>query len=87
MEMLVNHEAIQHRITVAEGLTSAMAAEIIRNDPVLLGALTETAPEGSLLPETYLFERGTTRNERLGHMRRAQEELLSELWPNLETHQ
>jgi UPF0755 protein len=82
MEMLVNHEAIQHRITVVEGLTSAMAADIIRNDPILVGELTETAPEGSLLPETYLFERGTTRNEMLGRMRRAQEELLAALWPN-----
>ncbi len=82
MEMLVNHEAIQHRITIAEGLTTAMAVRIVEADPILTGEITEVPPEGSLLPETYLFERGVTRQEMLGRMRQAQENLLSELWPN-----
>jgi UPF0755 protein len=82
MEMLRNHEALQHRITIAEGLTSNMAAAIIRDDPILVGPLDEVPPEGSLLPETYLFERGTTRQQMIERMRTAQEELLAELWPS-----
>jgi UPF0755 protein len=82
MEMLVNHEAIQHRITIAEGLTTAMAMEIVLNDPVLVGEIEEVPPEGSLLPETYLFERGVTRQEMVNRMRQAQRDLLEELWPN-----
>jgi len=39
------------------------------------------APEGSLLPETYMFERGTTRAELLARMREAQKTLIDELWP------
>jgi UPF0755 protein len=81
LEMLREHEAILHRITIAEGLTSAMAIEIVRNDPILLGEAGDVPPEGSLLPETYLFERGTTRQEIVEQMRKAQEDLLSELWP------
>ncbi len=81
MEMLRNHEALQHRITIAEGLTSNMAAAIVRDDPILTGPLDEVPPEGSLLPETYLFERGTTRQQMIEHMRQAQENLLAELWP------
>ena len=80
-EMLVNHEAILHRLTVAEGLTTAMVMEIVRNDPVLVGELGEIPPEGSLLPETYLFERGTTRAQIVDRMRQAQQNLLAELWP------
>jgi len=80
MDMLVEHKAIQHRITVAEGLTSDMALGIVNADPVLEGSATVT-PEGSLLPETYLFERGTTRAEILSRMHKAQEAVLSELWP------
>lgn len=81
MEMLVNHEAIMHRITIAEGLTTAMAMEIVRNDPILTGEIAEVPSEGSLLPETYLFERGTTRQEIVNRMRQAQINLLEQLWP------
>jgi len=80
MDMLVEHKAIQHRITIAEGLTSDMALAVLNGDPILEGPATVT-PEGSLLPETYLFERGTTRAELLARMHKAQLDLLAELWP------
>jgi UPF0755 protein len=37
--------------------------------------------EGSLLPETYLFIRGTTRAELLQRMARAQQRFLAKQWP------
>jgi UPF0755 protein len=80
MDMLVQHKVLMHRITIAEGLTSDMALAILNADPVLEGAAT-VATEGSLLPETYLFERGITRAEILAHMRESQEKLIAELWP------
>jgi len=80
MDMLIEHKAIQHRITVAEGLTSDMALAVVNADLVLEGSAT-VIPEGSLLPETYLFERGTTRAEILSRMHKAQEAVLSDLWP------
>jgi UPF0755 protein len=80
MDMLVRHKVVVHRITIAEGLTSDMAVAIVNADPVLEGA-SVVVPEGSLLPETYLFERGTTRAEMLDRMHKAQVALLAELWP------
>jgi len=80
VDMLVEHKAIQHRLTVAEGLTSDMVLALVNSDPVLEGEATVT-PEGSLLPETYLFERGTTRAEILLRMHKTQDSLLAELWP------
>ena len=80
MDMLVQHKVLFHRITIAEGLTSDMAVALINADPVLEGPTT-VAPEGSLLPETYMFERGTTRAELLDRMRKAQDTLIAELWP------
>jgi len=68
MDMLVEHTVLMHRITIAEGLTSEMALAILNADPVLEGPST-SATEGSLLPETYVFERGTTRAEMLERMR------------------
>jgi UPF0755 protein len=79
MDMLVQHKVLMHRITIAEGLTSDMALAIVNADPVLEGPAS-TATEGTLLPETYVFERGTTRAEIVGRMREAQEKLIAELW-------
>jgi UPF0755 protein len=81
LDMLVRGEVIQHPITIAEGLTSAMAMAVVRADPFLSGEMPETPPEGRLLPETYLFQRGTTRAEIVQRMRRAQDSLMAELWP------
>jgi UPF0755 protein len=79
MSMLVERKVVQHRITIAEGLTSDAAVALVDADLVLTGAST-TTPEGSLLPETYLFERGTTRAEILARMHKAQQDLMSDLW-------
>lgn len=69
-------------ITVAEGLTSAMIADIVAKSEVLTGPMPETPPaEGSLLPETYMVLRGATRAETLARMRADQQALIDELWP------
>jgi len=80
MDMLVAHKTLEHRLTIAEGLTSDAVVALIKADPVLTGEVP-VVPEGSLLPETYLFERGTTRAELLARIHKAQEALLAELWP------
>jgi len=80
MDMLVQHKVLMHRITIAEGLTSDMALAIVNADSVLEGSAS-AATEGTLLPETYVFERGTTRAEILDRMRESQEKLIAELWP------
>ena len=80
LDMLIAHRVVMHRLTVAEGLTSDAAVALVKADPVLTGDMP-VVPEGSLLPETYIFERGTTRAELLQRMHQAQEKLLTELWP------
>lgn len=81
MDLLISGKSIQHKITAAEGLTSQMIYDIVAKDPVLTGAAGVIPPEGSLLPETYLFTRGATRAEILARMMRAQRKLLAKLWP------
>ena len=80
MDMLMAHRVVGHRITIAEGLTSDAAVALVKADAVLTGDVP-VVPEGSLLPETYIFERGTTRAELLQRMHQAQEKLLAALWP------
>jgi UPF0755 protein len=48
---------------------------------VLVGDMPEAPPgEGELLPETYMFARGTTRTEIIERMRSDMAALLAELW-------
>lgn len=69
-------------ITVAEGLTSAMIADIVAKSEALTGPMPAAIPpEGSLLPETYMVLRGATREETLARMRADQQKLIDELWP------
>ncbi len=87
MDILIDGKSIQHRLTAAEGLTSDMIYALVKADPVLVGDAGPAPAEGTLLPETYLFQRGTTRQEIIARMRTAQQKLLDQLWaaraPNL----
>ena len=80
MDILISGKTIQHKITVAEGLTSDMVMKLVLADPVLVGAAGATPPEGTLLPQTYLFTRDTTRAEIVSRMQKAQRELIAKLW-------
>src|ERR1043166_1211928 len=79
--ILISGKSIEHKITAAEGLTSAMIYALVRANPVLVGDAGPEPAEGTLLPETYLFTRGMTRAEMLAHMAKAQTALLEKLWP------
>lgn len=79
--ILISGRSIEHKITAAEGLTSAMIYALVRANPVLVGDAGPEPAEGTLLPETYLFTRGMTRAEMLTHMAKAQKTLVEKLWP------
>lgn len=82
LNRLVEGKVIQHRVTVPEGLTVAQAFRIIGAHDILEGKLPEDIPaEGSLLPDTYFFSRGATRQSIVNQMQKAQSDLLQELWP------
>jgi len=78
--ILISGKSIQHKLTAAEGLTSKMIFDIVKADPVLTGDAGAVPDEGTLLPETYLFTRGTSRSEMIARMKKAQQKVLSELW-------
>jgi UPF0755 protein len=80
MDILIAGHAIEHKVTIAEGLTSLMAYDIVKDDPVLVGDAGAVPPEGSLLPETYLFTRGATRAQIIAKMEKAQRDLLVRMW-------
>jgi UPF0755 protein len=79
--ILIEGKSIQHRLTVAEGLTSDMIWKLVQADKVLTGDAGPVPAEGTLLPETYLFTRGMTRREMLRQMAQAQRNFIAERWP------
>jgi UPF0755 protein len=80
MEILVAGKSIARKITVAEGLTSQMVYDAVNENSQLVGEAGPVPPEGSLLPETYLFSRGQTRADLIAKMQKAQDDLLDRLW-------
>jgi UPF0755 protein len=79
--MLRDGRVLLHKLTVAEGLTTAQALRLVAADPVLQGPITRYPPEGALLPDTYLFSRGETRDSVIARMEKAQRDLIAQLWP------
>jgi len=80
MDILIAGKSIQHKVTVAEGLTAKMVYDIVKAAPDLKGDAGPVPPEGSLLPETYLFQRGETRANIIAKMQKARTELIDRLW-------
>ena len=70
---------VKHQVTIAEGLTSEMVVEILAKKSDLTGDVPAPA-EGSILPETYQYERGEDRAKVLKRMMDARDELLATLW-------
>ncbi len=72
-------KVVRHQVTIAEGITSDMAVEILSMNPVLAGD-APTPPEGAILPETYDVQRGEDRAAVLRRMMDARDKLLGVLW-------
>lgn len=79
-EILKSGKSILYPITAAEGLTSAQIVRLLVANPVLSGDVTISPAEGTLLPETYLFQRGSTRDEILTRMAEAMTKAVIPLW-------
>ena len=65
---LIAHRVVRYKLTVPEGLTSEQVVDRLREDTVLTGDLRELPREGSLMPDTYYFERGDTRQSIISRM-------------------
>ncbi|MFO0986866.1 MAG: endolytic transglycosylase MltG [Alphaproteobacteria bacterium] len=80
MNILISGRQIQRRFTIPEGLTTYQVLERVKKVEGLEGELTETAGEGELLPDTYTFTLGETRNGVVQRMKRAMEDALDQAW-------
>lgn len=82
IDLLVEGKGIQHALTIPEGYTSRMIVDRLSVDEVLSGDTPPVPREGALLPDTYKFERGTTRVQLIARMEAEQKDVLAEVWKN-----
>lgn len=81
MDILRSGKSVLYAFTAPEGLTVHQIFERLRKNEELVGELPDSLPaEGSLLPNTYNFARGTSRQEIVDQMIKAQEDVAKRLW-------
>lgn len=82
LEQMRRGRTVVHRLTVPEGLTSAQIVSLIEKEAVLAGDVAERPKDGSLLPETYHFSWGDSREQLVERMQHAMVQTLGEAWKN-----
>ncbi len=79
LNILTGGKAVQRMVTVVEGMPSIMVYERLMANEKLTGEIQVPA-EGSVLPDSYSFEKGESRASVLKRMQDAMTKALAELW-------
>lgn len=79
LRTLQGGQVVRRYVTIPEGMPSIMVQERLLAQPLLTGEVAVPA-EGSVLPDTYDFERGESRAAVVQRMQAAMGETLAELW-------
>jgi UPF0755 protein len=77
---IVDGKVVAHQISVPEGVTSEQVVARLLDDDVLTGNIKDIPREGTLLPDTYNFTRGVTREQMIQRMQAAQQRVVKEIW-------
>jgi UPF0755 protein len=72
-------DVIRRFVTIPEGMPSILVWERLMAEPLLTGDIS-VPPEGSILPDTYAFERGQSRAQLIAQMQAAMDRALAEEW-------
>lgn len=80
VEVLSEGKTIAYKVTIPEGLTSQQIVERLQADRNLTGEIATLPAEGSLLPETFIVQRGATRQSIIDSMVAASRKLLERVW-------
>jgi UPF0755 protein len=77
---IVEGKVVQHSVTIPEGLTSEQIVARLTDNDIFNGSIREIPREGTLLPETYKFPRGTPREQVIQRMQAAQKRAIADIW-------
>lgn len=80
LKLLQGGRTLQRFVTVPEGLPSVLVQEALRKAPELTGEVAVPI-EGTVLPDSYSYQRGDSRAEVLDRMQKAMARYLARAWP------
>jgi UPF0755 protein len=80
LDLLQHGKPLLRLITVTEGMPSITVEEKLTASPYLTGA-TPSIAEGSVLPDSYSFQRGDARSALVKRMQQAMSKAIAQLWP------
>lgn len=81
LSILQGGEVVRRMVTVPEGMPSILVHEKLMAEKLLTGDVP-VPEEGTILPESYSFERGEKRIAVMLRMQKAMQDTIDELWPN-----
>ncbi len=79
LTMFQSGDVIRRFVTIPEGMPSVLVWERLMAEDLMTGEIDVPA-EGSILPDTYAFERGQPRSELVEQMQAAMDLYLAEAW-------
>ncbi len=80
LKKFTDGDVILYRVTLPEGMTSAQFVDVLNGIPELEGKITDVPAEGTLMPETYTFQRGMLRSTILEEVQGKMSLLVDKLW-------
>jgi len=80
LSILTGGKTVQRMVTIPEGMPSIMVYERIMANDRLNGSISMPA-EGSVLPDSYAFDKNEPRADVLQRMQDAMTKTMAELWP------
>jgi len=80
MRIVEKGKLVLRRFTIPEGLTSQQIVGRLKQVRYLTGEVSKVPAEGALLPDTYFYVRGESRDSAIARMRRAMQKTLDAAW-------
>lgn len=85
LEKIASGDVYYHSITLPEGMTTGKFLFLIQSEENLDGDITLMPKEGEMLPETYKFEKGASKDSLIKQAMDAMERVKKQAWDNRES--
>ena len=80
IDIIAEGRTVTYKVTIPEGLTSEQIVERLKADNSLAGEIAQIPAEGSLLPETFIVQRGASRQSIVDKMQVESRKLSEKMW-------
>ncbi len=81
LQKIAKGDVVAHYLTIPEGLTVYEISKKLDDVAILTGVIEKLPPEGTLLPQTYDYYYGDSRQHIMHRMEKSMEKIKSLAWP------